>query len=297
MAAASSQDVPNDGSQPSIDSPAFLRDGVDIRVSNREGFLCKVRMKALIDLPPKEMYDLLTHADNSAIFKSIDVVSDRRVHLDTPERKEVYVEQTSTVGVLFFKRQFTTALNVVELPAEMSASFGLAKPGVMAAFQGSWQLESVPTEQYSDLIENRVRAHHWIRSLDKPSAQDKTLFSIDQDVAPAIAQKVPPWLHGLLRRICAAAVNDVYQDMTVVAELRHRGVPMEEILQSKIHGRGGLIRSVLCVKPKADPSSPTATLAPGSADKAVGSHMVNVRAIADSDTSSEIAEQHGEVPA
>ena len=82
-----------------------------------------------------QMYALLTHADNSAIFKSIDTVSDRKVHLETPERKEVYIEQTSTVGVLFFKRQFTTALNVVETPKDMTASFDLAKPGVMAAFQ------------------------------------------------------------------------------------------------------------------------------------------------------------------
>lgn len=82
-----------------------------------------------------QMYDLLTHPDNSAIFKSIDAVSARKVSLDTPDKREVYIEQTSTVGVLFFKRQFTTALNVTEAPKDLTASFDLAKPGMMSAFQ------------------------------------------------------------------------------------------------------------------------------------------------------------------
>lgn len=168
-------EVPNDESFPTEDSESFLRNGADIRISNQDGFLCKVRMKALIDLRPDEvrnalpsirettttayrsmhrvdsrltrrgtshsrwfclqMYQLLTHPDNSAIFKSIDKVSERRVGLATPEKREVYIEQTSTVGVLFFKRQFTTALNVTETPKELTASFDLAKPGMMSAFQ------------------------------------------------------------------------------------------------------------------------------------------------------------------
>lgn len=81
------------------------------------------------------MYSLLTHPDNSAIFKSIDAVSERKVNLDTPERREIYIEQTSTVGVLFFKRQFSTALNVVETPQDLAASFDLAKQGIMSDFR------------------------------------------------------------------------------------------------------------------------------------------------------------------
>lgn len=56
----------------------------------------------------------------------------------------------------------------------------------------------------------RARPQHWNHSLANPGPEQKTLFSIEQDVAPAIAEKVPPWLRGLLRRICAAAVNDIY---------------------------------------------------------------------------------------
>lgn len=49
-------DVPDDGGLPTIDSAAFLRHGADVRVSNQEGFLCKVRMKALVDLVPEEVW-------------------------------------------------------------------------------------------------------------------------------------------------------------------------------------------------------------------------------------------------
>lgn len=75
-------------------------------------------------------------------------------------------------------------------------------------------------ELYRELVKDRIRPHHWIRSLDRPSDHDKTLFVIDQDVAPAIAQKVPPWLHGFLRRICATAVSDIYQVRARMAPTR-----------------------------------------------------------------------------
>ena len=48
-------DVPNDDSYPSIDSEAFRTDGIDVRVSNADGYLCKIRLLALIDIPPSEV--------------------------------------------------------------------------------------------------------------------------------------------------------------------------------------------------------------------------------------------------
>lgn len=78
------------------------------------------------------------------------------------------------------------------------------------AVQGSWVLTRVTAEEYKDLVKGRAAPQHWNHSLGNPGPQDKTLFSIEQDVAPAVAHRVPPWLHGLLRRICASAVNDVY---------------------------------------------------------------------------------------
>lgn len=79
--------------------------------------------------------------------------------------------------------------------------------------------------------------------------------------------------------------------MTVVAELRFRGVPMDDILKSKIHGRGGLIRTVLCTKPEPDeqPSTPAdgaAAAARPKAGPAVGSHAIHVTAADSGDSSS-----------
>lgn len=36
------------------------------------------------------------------------------------------------------------------------------------------------------------------------------------------------------------------QDATALAELRYAGLSLEEILAKRVHGRGGLIRRVLC---------------------------------------------------
>jgi hypothetical protein len=49
-------------SQPSIASTSFLENGYDIRVSNQKGFLCKIKMKALIDLAPTEVRPRCTGA-------------------------------------------------------------------------------------------------------------------------------------------------------------------------------------------------------------------------------------------
>lgn len=68
-----------------------------------------------------------------------------------------------------------------------------------------------------------------------------------------------------------------------MAELRHRGLPMETILRSKVHGRGGLIRKVLCGPPEAallaGAIPPTDAEPPVS--KTVSSYMVNVTAVDD----------------
>lgn len=87
---------------------------------------------------------------------------------------------------------------------------------------------------------------------------------------------------------CTGQSGRAVQDMTVVAELRHRGLPMEAILRSKVHGRGGLIRRVLCGPPEAAIAAgaqprPAAGSASPKAPKAVGSHAVSVVAVAESD--------------
>lgn len=76
-----------------------------------------------------------TVPDTSNVFRAIDGVRDRKITLDTAERREIYVEQTSTVGALWFKKQFTTALNVTELPKDVAMKFDLAQPGLMSKFQ------------------------------------------------------------------------------------------------------------------------------------------------------------------
>ena len=82
-----------------------------------------------------QLYAVHTVPDTSNVFRAIDGVRARKIHLDTPDRREIYVEQTSTVGALWFRKTFTTALNVTELPKEVAMTFDLAQPGLMSKFQ------------------------------------------------------------------------------------------------------------------------------------------------------------------
>lgn len=81
--------------QPSISSEEFLRTGRDVRISNQPGFLCKVRMKALIDVPPEEVCELyLKSCDLLNAFGVQDAVHSRCVILKAGTlvfRTKVYI--------------------------------------------------------------------------------------------------------------------------------------------------------------------------------------------------------------
>lgn len=47
--------VQDDSSQPDSKSQRFQEQGVDVKVSSAPGYLCKIRMKAIVDMPATEV--------------------------------------------------------------------------------------------------------------------------------------------------------------------------------------------------------------------------------------------------
>lgn len=214
-------EVPADDGEPSIHSDSFKTRGVDVRVSNAAGFLCKVKMKAVIDMPPEEVFQVFTNPDNANVFRAVDSISRHEILHSDAATTRAYVEQVASVGLLWFKHQFTTALYVTEHTAELRTSFELAKPGMMRAFRGEWTLAPV-------------------RNTEGGWPETRCIARLEQDVEPAIVKRVPAILHGFLRRVCAATCLRLLEDLRVVAKLRGRGISMPEILRGDIHGRNGL---------------------------------------------------------
>jgi hypothetical protein len=58
-----------------------------------------------------------------------------RVISEDAEQKVVYVEQAASVGFLWFRRHFVTALQVTHYHKKLTTCFQLARPGMMANFQ------------------------------------------------------------------------------------------------------------------------------------------------------------------
>lgn len=109
------------------------------------------------------------------------------------------------VGVLWIKKRFVTALHVTHCHESLKTTFRLAKPGMMTDFQGHWALSPLDADSYEALV-----PHHLVSPARDPERQT-TLLYLEQDVAPALTQKVPPMMHGLLRRISKTAVVSLIQ--------------------------------------------------------------------------------------
>lgn len=76
--------------------------------------------------------------------------------------------------------------------------------------QGSWRLSTVTPARFQELTKHRHRHARWHLSIDNPNNKDKSLMQMEQDVCPAIAEKVPQVFYGIMRRTCAGAMRSFF---------------------------------------------------------------------------------------
>lgn len=90
-----------------------LREQEDIRIFDKEGFLCHITLDVDFKLTPKELMRLFSNPDNSGVFRDIYAVPYREVVEDDGEgRQKVVVEQVSGFKFLVVPITFSTHLNV-----------------------------------------------------------------------------------------------------------------------------------------------------------------------------------------
>ncbi|GAB4814689.1 hypothetical protein N2152v2_001735 [Parachlorella kessleri] len=86
---------------------------LSISLGSRAGFACHIDASAVLPLSAAQAYELLTHPDNAAIFRGIDLCSYRHILQDDGcERLLVEVENVSVWRLLFFSGRIATRLLV-----------------------------------------------------------------------------------------------------------------------------------------------------------------------------------------
>lgn len=96
-----------------LPSQRHLREKPEVKISEKEGFLCHIHMDVDIRLTPEELMRVFSNPDNSGVFRDIYSVPSRKVlEEDGNGRQKVMVEQVSGFKFLVVPITFTTCLNV-----------------------------------------------------------------------------------------------------------------------------------------------------------------------------------------
>lgn len=173
-----------------------------IEVSNKQGYLCRISLKAEFDAAPEVLFSIFTYPDNSAIFRDIEGVKSRKVLVDKPGYKEVEVEQIGRLKVLWISRMYSTWLKVTEdsrNPEELLVNFDLLQSDVLSRFHGKWVLKPV-----RDATTGLVVA---------------TDSYLEQDVMPKgmpVFLKHVPVLGNVLRSISCKTIQRIVEDVWAV---------------------------------------------------------------------------------
>ena len=68
-------------------------------------------------------------------------------------------------------------------------------------------MSTVTPARFRELTARRQRHARWHLSIDNPRDTPKSLMEMEQDVCPAIVEKVPPVFYGIMRHTCANAMR------------------------------------------------------------------------------------------
>lgn len=162
------------------------------------------------------MFAIYTYPDNSALFRDVKRVGDRKVLSSHPGLKVVDVQQVGELRVLWIHRTYQTWLHVTEDSRDQSClkiRFELMKSDVLAKFSGQWELYPIKDEAGVTVGCRGV---------------------FEQDVLPAgmppFMQRIPV-LGGLLRGISAKAITRLMEDSNVAVAKVVRGMASGKTVQ------------------------------------------------------------------
>lgn len=216
-----------------------------VTVSQPEGFMCKVKLRAKIDFPPEEVFQLLIDPDNARYFSTVAAVTYRKILEDDRRGKQkVEIEQAGLWRYLFFSGIFFTRLFVFQDKPEGIIKFKLAKEGIMKNFEGRWDIR--PFDQHAlDEISGKTnlwsnlgyRMHSFVTH-SKPQA---SLVTLEHSLLP---KSVPPvWFKGYLVKVCATTIQTIIQDLRGEVDRLKQGKPIPNSQMKKLKKAKKLLNS------------------------------------------------------
>lgn len=199
-----------------------------IRVTQPEGFTCKVEMQAKLDFPPEKVFDILVDPDNSRYFTNVSAVTYRNILEDDGAGKQrVEVEQAAAWKFLIFSGVFLTRLFVSQDRNEGSVEFVLAKQGFMKDFTGRWEIRPFDQHSLNELSGKKSLfgdMSYRVKSLlgrEKPSS---TLVTLEQSILP---NRTPPkFFEPLMKRTTCHIVKTIMQDLKDEVNRVKKGDPI-----------------------------------------------------------------------
>ncbi|KAK9810148.1 hypothetical protein WJX72_005616 [[Myrmecia] bisecta] len=191
--------------------------------------MCKVSLRAKVDLPPDRVFDILTNPDNARVFRGIKRITYRKVlERDAQGRQKVEVEHEAAWKFLCFSGSFRTRLFCWQDPRAGTIRFKLARPGMMKNFEGLWVVQPfVPSltvkrdgSKTASTSGQSPSGPLWfdpaqaLSNLQHKFGEHKmtaSLITLEQSVLPAMVP--PPPLDRIIKGIAAKQVRLIMDDL------------------------------------------------------------------------------------
>ncbi|KAK9804997.1 hypothetical protein WJX73_009957 [Symbiochloris irregularis] len=189
------------------------QEGTEVKVTQRDGFLCKVWLKTHVKFPASRVFDVLAQPDNSHIFRSIKAITYRKVLEDDHKGKQrCEIEHEAEWKFLMFGGRFRTRLYVSQDRQAGKLDFQLAEPGMMKNFEGKWSIKPAqsPAEQSALKPPRWLHLPQWA-SREAGDDNEATCLELEQSVCPNVIP--PPPLDRLLKGIAKKQVLNVVEDL------------------------------------------------------------------------------------
>ena len=167
---------------------------------------------------PSVLFAIFAHPNNSALFRDIKCVRNRKILQESPGLRVVEVDQIGELKIMKARREYTTRMTVTEDsrdPNNQTIEFRLLQSNMLAKFTGSWS--------FSPLDGNQGCAGFLSQDV------------LPKGIPPAMAKL--PLIGRILRRISIRAIERLMEDTNAaVAEIAKtmstRGTSMNQALDS-----------------------------------------------------------------
>jgi hypothetical protein len=204
-------------------SPHFLTVTIEQPL---KGFFCTLKAIGKVDLPPRQVFDILTSSENpTEVFKSIKRVNYRKPISDDGNRKQTEVEH---VGVWRFgplKGEFIVRMMVHQDQSRGKIKFKLIKSSLMKDFSGEWTIEPFdedsldemvryPNKKWGKMHAFKKAMHRFEESMLHTNTQ--SLVQLRQSVQPKFMP--PPPFDRVLKQITLWQVKCIIRDLNEEAE-------------------------------------------------------------------------------